>query len=350
MHCVVALLAILFLTATSVLSAEKPEILNEPVVHGAWLYQANCRRCHGPYDKERPGEDYPNQERLEMAVAEKGCRIAWAKTLGGSLTGEEITALARYILAWESRGEEPDLPPLPEIPANTVTEPHPAELLYEAVIPAQKEGRTLSPPLARLVATNPVARGGWLYTENCYRCHLAYGATRHGRGLGGDQLKKIVEKGKTSTQMSGFSVLAGGKLPESEIEAILAYIATWENLSSPPAIAPELLIPPATDPANLRPIGLPQFPGVQGDARKGRELYLITCSRCHSPDRRGYLGPRLLPPWDGMRPDLFLKATIKSGIPGSFMQAFAAASNAKLNPKEIDDIISFLLAELKNGE
>jgi mono/diheme cytochrome c family protein len=203
----------------------------------------------------------------------------------------------------------------------------------------------LSPPLAKLVAKNPVASGALLYTQNCYRCHLTYDQTRQGRGMSPENLRKIVENGKTSTQMSGFGVLAGGKLKNSEIEAILSYITTWENMSGPPALAPELLVPPASDPAALRSVGLPRFPLVQGDARVGRVLYFANCSRCHNPDRSGYIGRRLLPPWDGMRPDLFLKATLKGGIPGSLMPAFATDANGKLRPKEIDDVVSFLLSE-----
>lgn len=203
----------------------------------------------------------------------------------------------------------------------------------------------LTPPLAKLVAKNPVASGGWLYTQNCYRCHLAYEQTRHGRGVSPENLRKVVENGKTSTQMSGFGVLAGGKLKSSEIEAILGYITTWESMSSPPAIAPELMVPPASDPAGLRPVGLVRFPTVQGDERIGRVLYLTNCSRCHNPDRSGYIGRRLLPPWDTMRPDLFLKATLKSGIPGSLMPAFATDAGGRLRPKEIEDVVSFLLSQ-----
>jgi mono/diheme cytochrome c family protein len=160
-----------------------------------------------------------------------------------------------------------------------------------------------------------------------------------------ENLRKVVENGKTSTQMSGFGMLAGGKLKGSEIEAILSYITTWERMSGPPALAPELLIAPASDPTALRSVGLPRFPPVQGDARVGRVLYLTNCSRCHNPDRSGYIGRRLLPPWEGMRPDLFLKATLKRGIPGSLMPAFATDANGKLRPKEIDDVVSFLLSE-----
>ncbi len=202
----------------------------------------------------------------------------------------------------------------------------------------------LTPPLAKLVAKNQVANGGWLYTQNCFRCHLTYDQTRQGRGMSPENLRKIVENGKTSTQMSGFGMLAGGKLKNSEIEAILVYIATWENMSGPPALAPELLVPPALDPGALRPLGLPRFPPVQGDERGGRVLYLTNCSRCHNPDRSGYIGRRLLAPWEGMRPDLFLKATVKSGIPGSLMPAFATDAKGKLRPKEIDDVVAFLLS------
>ncbi len=216
-------------------------------------------------------------------------------------------------------------------------------LIVTASSSEAEERQGLTPPLVKLVTKNPVAHGGWLYTQNCYRCHLAYGQTRQGRGVSTENLRKIVENGKTSTQMSGFAVLAGGTLKQSEIEALLRYITTWESMSGPPAIAPELLIPPASDPAGLRPLGLVRFPPVQGDVKIGRVLYLTHCSTCHNPDRSGYIGRRLLPPWDGMRPDLFLKATVKSGIPGSLMPGFATDAKSTFRPKEIDDLVSFLL-------
>ena len=216
-----------------------------------------------------------------------------------------------------------------------------AVLILGAVCPALAQP-SLSPPLAKLIASHPVAQGGWLYTQNCYRCHLTYGQTRQGRGMSGDNLRKIVANGKTSTQMTGFAVVAGGKLVDSEIEAIVAYVVAWENFGGPPAIARQLLVPPAGNPGDLRPIGLPRFPEVEGDEERGRLLYRSQCSRCHNPDRSGFIGPSLLGPWESFRPDLFLKATVKSGVPGTLMPAFGTMTKAKLSPREIDDVVAFL--------
>lgn len=344
------LLLLLAVAQGPVSAGELPEISANPVAHGAWLYRAHCGRCHGDYGKERPGEDYRTADALEKAVAENGCRIDWARSVGGSLSPGEIAAVSRYMRTWEERGREPELPPLPEMPPAPASSPSspPVPAAAVAAVAGKEEDAALTPPLLQLVQTNPVARGAWLFTGNCYRCHLSYATARMGRGLKGEILRKTVENGKTSTQMRGFGVLAGGKLKNSDIAAIVAYIEAWENLGAPVAIAPELLKPPSLNPADLRPIGLPRFKAVAGDAAKGREIYLLNCSRCHGHDRAGHIGRRLTPPWQSPRPDLFVKSTIKNGIPGSLMPSFSAnagsgPASANLSPRQIDNIVAFLL-------
>ncbi len=338
---------LLFFGAGMLSAAGQIDITADPLVHGAWLFRVHCIRCHGDYKKERPAEEYTSTDMLEKAVGEKACRISWARSRGGNLSPTEITAVSRYMLAWEDVGREPDLPTLPEIPKVESVQPSASQAIETAPLSGQiteKKGEdALSPPLAQLVRKNKVARGAWLYTGNCYRCHLSYSDARMGRSLKGEKLQKMIERGKTSTQMSGFALLAGGKLKNSDIAAIMSYITLWEGYGQPLAIAPELLKPPSVNPSDLLPVGLPRFPLVTGDVVLGESLYLMHCSRCHANDRTGYIGRALTPPWLSLRPDLFLKSTIKSGIANSLMRPFSEDAGGGLSSKQIDSLVVFLL-------
>ncbi len=317
---------------------------DNPLAHGAWLFKAHCSRCHGPYDRQRPAEDYDDHDELRAAVATDGCRIKWLRSAGGTLSPSEIEAVAGYMTAWEQRGAEPELPPLPDLPAAKAPSTPAQSPGQDAPVATPSPGQaqaSLSPALTSLVESNPVARGAWLYTANCYRCHLSYASSRMGRNMQPAQLRKIIEMGKTSTQMTGFSLLAGGRLKNSDIDSVTRYIETWEQVDAPLAIAPELLVPPAVDPSALRPTGLPRFPKVAGDPSRGGTVFAALCSRCHGADRQGLVGRRLLPPWPSLRPDLLLKSSIKSGVPGSLMRNFGTSGT--LSPKEVDDLVSFLL-------
>jgi len=349
MTCRILLFAILLLVfgANRLSAIGRPDFSKDPLVHGAWLFKVHCNRCHGEYAKERLAEEYRSADKLEKAIADKGCRISWARARGGPLSPTEITAVSRYMLMWEELGREPDLPPLPEIPKLEPEKPASSYPIQTGPVPGQIPQTTgenaLSPPLSKLIRKNTVARGAWLYTGNCYRCHLSYDQARMGRSLKGEKLQKMIENGKTSTQMNGFSILAGGRLKNSDIAAIMSYITLYENYGRPLAIAPELLKPPSVNPSDLLPVGLPQFPLVAGNAALGKNLYMMHCSRCHGSDRAGYIGRDLIPPFLSLRPDLFLKSTIKDGIPDSLMQPFSLNEGGKLSPKEVDSLVVYLL-------
>ena len=346
------LAAFLLILGSAQFSASgEPDVGANPLAHGAWLFRVHCHRCHGEYGKERIAEDYRSPDKLETAIADKGCRVSWARNRGGALSPHEIVAVSRYMLVWEELGREPDLPPLPEIPkleAIKTAAPQPIQTAQANPVSGQMEQsrpeNTLSLPLAKLISKNTVAKGAWLYTGNCYRCHLSYDQARMGRSLKGEKLQKMIEQGKTSTQMSGFAILAGGTLKNSDIVAIMSYITLYETFDRPLAIAPELLTPPSANPADLLPIGLPQFPRVAGDADLGKKMYMSHCSSCHGSDRVGYIGSNLTPPFFSLRPDLFLKSTVKDGIPGSMMKSFSENEGGKLSPKEIDSLVVYLLS------
>lgn len=322
-------------------------VLAEPVTLGAWLYAGNCRPCHDSYASARLAETYADSSELITAIGERGCKIAWARNKGGSLGGNELAALAAYMQKWEEQGGEPTIPPLPPQPEKTVP---PSPSTSTAAEKSQTQAATvgskeqLSQPLAHLIAVNPVAAGGYLYTRNCYRCHLAYEHARMARGISKELVLHYITEGKTSTQMRAFSRMLGGPLKGSEIKEIVAYISAWEERGESPAIAEILMTPPALDPADFRPIRLTRFQLVEGDIAAGSQLFRRNCGTCHGVKGEGFLAPGLNTRKPAIRTDLFVKSVIKTGIPGSLMSSWTSGPGPTLSAKEIDDIVSTIIA------
>jgi mono/diheme cytochrome c family protein len=251
------------------------------------------------------------------------------------------------MLAWEEGDGPPELPELPPMPAKDLPPPTKPETAT-ASLPEAPIDR-MDPILKELLAINPVAHGAWLYTQNCYRCHLSYEKARSGRGFSEETVRKTITNGKTSTQMTPFSRMLGGKLSNKEIGGIVAYIMIFEKLGEAPALAEMVTAPPEADPAALLPIGLPQFPWVTGDASNGARLYARNCTRCHGMTGEGHIGRRLAKAWKALRPDLMVKSILKQGVPGSPMSGWSQNSGGPLSAKEIDDTVALVMAWADKG-
>jgi hypothetical protein len=50
--------------------------------------------------------------------------------------------------------------------------------------------------------------------------------------------------------------------------------------------------------------------------------------------------------WPAIRPDLSIKNTINTGVPGTAMPAWGQANGGPLTEEEINDIVSFILSRL----
>jgi mono/diheme cytochrome c family protein len=318
------------------------ELLSDPVALGAWLFEGECVRCHGPYERERVGKGDDDDE-LEEEIEVEGCDVTWGSKYGGPLKRNEIKALVAYILAWEEQGEPPDLPELPDQP--TIT-PIPTSTPAGGVAVTPTPTFTPDPraeEIELIIAGNSLAHGAWLYTEHCYRCHQSYASYRQGRGMTPDQLQKRIEEGKRSTQMTPFARKFGGPLGVSEIEAIVNYIMVWEQFDAPPALPAAVLVEPTPDPAASTPVPLPEFPLVAGDPLRGADIYAQYCVDCHGPAGEGGLGPRLARRWLSVRPDLTIKSVVKQGVPGTLMSAFDQGAGGPLNGEAVDDVVTYVL-------
>jgi mono/diheme cytochrome c family protein len=320
-------------------------VLRDPVTLGAWLFRDNCTRCHRDYGKAQLAQQYDGRSALIKAIGNNGCNINWSRQHGGPWGKPELEALADYMLKWEELQSEPALPELPpaRLEASSQTKAQPQQ--EQSTRPEYDlDAVQLPAALQQLVSQNPIAHGGLLYTHNCHRCHLAYEKARMGRGLSSTVIERFVTEGKTSTQMRPFAQVLGGQLSTKEIRAIVAYIVRWEEAGEELALPKLLLTPPSLDPSDLKPVRLPRFPKVKGDANIGKQLFSKHCSSCHGGSAEGYIGVSLQQSSWVVRTDLFLKSVIKKGVPGSIMADQNQDSDYNLTPGDIDNVVSFLLS------
>lgn len=337
----IALILVLLACCGIRMGTASDEALSDPLALGAWLFVNHCERCHGPYENERIASAYDDGRQLKRAVEKDRCRVSWAARFGGPLNNRKIDAVVRYMQTWEELDAPPDLPDLP--PPEVIEAPKTAPRDEKpAVTVAADTAEPLDRAYTVLMDSNPVAHGAYIYTLNCYRCHLSYEKARMGKGTSGETVKRTVANGKTSTQMKAFSRMKGGELKNSEIDAVVRYITAWERAGQPLAIAPRLLQAPDTDPAMLRPVGLPRFPTVKGDRPKGERIFAANCTRCHGTSGQGYIGRRLAKRWGVVRPDLRIKSIVKQGVPGSPMPAWSQNAGGPLGAMDVDDLVIFV--------
>lgn len=202
---------------------------------------------------------------------------------------------------------------------------------------------------AQTPSNDPIEVGRLLYGENCAVCHGLDGNGRVGAQLAKDWpslrpdrvIASVIASGIPGSAMPAWSQAKGGPLRDDQIEAIVAYILTWESG------APRLL--PATPTPVLRPPLTPP-PDVQGDPNRGATLYDQNCAVCHGANLEGRIGATLAKNWPSIRPDQSLRTVISNGIQGSPMPAWSQAKGGPLSQAEIDDLVAFVLTQAQPGQ
>jgi mono/diheme cytochrome c family protein len=197
---------------------------------------------------------------------------------------------------------------------------------------------------ARAQAPDPaqIEQGARLYAENCAVCHGADGQGRVGAVLAKDwpsirpdlRVRATIANGIDGTVMPAWLQAGGGPLSDADIDALTAYILTWESGGT------RLIVPPPT--SAPRPL-LTAIPEVQGDPNNGAALFDQNCAVCHGADGRGRVGAQLAKNWSSIRPDLGIKATIERGVEGAVMPAWSQTNGGPLTDTEINDLTAFIL-------
>ena len=200
-----------------------------------------------------------------------------------------------------------------------------------------------SPAYAQTQEGGDPELGARLYAENCAVCHGATGEGRVGVTLAKNwpsirpdlQVRTAIANGISGSPMPAWSQENGGPLTDEEIDALTAYILSWQTGGPRPI---------ATLPVTTRPAISP-VPDVEGDPNHGAVLYDQNCTVCHGENLEGRIGATLAKNWPSIRPDLGIKNTISNGIEGTPMVAFSQASGGPLNETEINDLVSFILSQ-----
>ena len=200
---------------------------------------------------------------------------------------------------------------------------------------------------AQTPGSGDVELGARLFAENCAVCHGAKGEGRVGATLSKDwpsirpdlEIKNTISNGIQGSPMPAWSQANGGPLSETEIDALVAYILTWQTGG------PQVIV---TAPVITRPAISP-VPNVQGDPNHGAALYDQNCAVCHGANLEGRVGATLAKSWPSIRPDLQVKNTISNGIQGSPMPAWSQANGGPLSEAEINDLTAFVLSNQTTG-
>jgi cytochrome c oxidase cbb3-type subunit 3 len=215
--------------------------------HGAELYGRMCAVCHGPSGEGYKADQAPaigqadflasvtdNFLRHAIVSGRMGTTMsAWAKELGGPLSGVDVEALIAFIRSWSKR------PPV---------------------------------TLDERPATGDAARGEQIFGRQCQSCHGARGMlgpnVRIGsRGLltsaSNGFLRLAMRKGRAKTTMLGFEATLG----DQGIEDLVVYLRSVQN-ALPPAVPPLRRPPPLPlgpvpqNPHGPEPQGFHTYPGV----------------------------------------------------------------------------------------
>jgi mono/diheme cytochrome c family protein len=202
---------------------------------------------------------------------------------------------------------------------------------------ARNQGRAQTPPPEQLEA------GARLYAENCAVCHGDNGEGRVGATLAKDwpairpdqTVKTVIANGVAGSPMPAWSAEKGGPLSSDEIDALTAYILSWQTGGFPDLLD----FPTPTPVPPITPI-----PEVEGDPNHGAVLYGENCAVCHGSKGEGRVGATLAKDWPSIRPDLSIKTVIQSGVSGSPMLAWSTEKGGPLEETEINDIVAFVLS------
>lgn len=191
-------------------------------------------------------------------------------------------------------------------------------------------------------------QGAQVFAENCAVCHGEDGQGRIGATLAKNwpsirpdlRVKDTVERGIPGTLMPAWGAAYGGPLTEQEIDAVTAYILSWQE-------GGEIYIFPTATP--ITGLVLTPPPGVTGDPNRGAILFASNCAVCHGLSGEGRVGANLAKDWSSIRPDLRVKSVIEAGIEDTVMPAWSQTHGGPLTEQEINDITAFVLT-LKGTE
>jgi len=280
---------------------ERTNILNFLVApDGQRIFATDCAPCHGQ-SVAFTGED----SELYTLIADGGLHLEmppWQERLSGI----ELDNLTRYLLDPAGRPQGETLfqehcaachgERLPEAEEFYATRDIIAKGGSHQTMPVWGDMLTPEQLDALVSYTLDPAKGTSLeigqelFIANCATCHGDFGEGGQNPARPGDiiapistaeylktrddaTLRAIIAQGQPNFGMSPFGSSFGGPLDDDEIDALVAFIRSWEE-NPPVELPPEVVIEQIT--------------------LSGADIFLELCAQCHGPDGEGGIGPSFL--------------------------------------------------------
>jgi len=280
---------------------ERTNILNFLVApDGQRIFATDCAPCHGQ-SVAFTGED----SELYTLIADGGLHLEmppWQERLSGI----ELDNLTRYLLDPTGRPEGEALfqehcaachgERLPEAAQFYATRDiiatggsHQTMPVWGEVLTPEQLDALVSYTLSAAKGTS-LEIGQELFIANCATCHGDFGEGGQNPARPGDiiapistaeylktrddaTLRAIIAQGQPNFGMSPFGSSFGGPLDDDEIDALVAFIRSWEE--NPP-------------------VELPPEVAIEQITLSGADIFLELCAQCHGPDGEGGIGPSFL--------------------------------------------------------
>ncbi len=329
--------------STGLTSDQKTTLLNFLIApDGQRLFTIYCSACHGQ------AVAYSGDEaQLRQTIVQGGQHLtmpSWKNTL----TSAEINTLAKYVVDPNSvpdgqalfkqycatcHGERIPTAANVDQAVQTIasggahqTMPVWGNILTQAQIDA----------LVNFVITasqgTSSQRGQTLFAQNCAPCHgdlgeggqnpanpgqliAAIGSAEFLNTRDDTTLFEIISQGQPDQGMSPFSISNGGILDDDQINAIVAYLRSWQ--ANPPVTTPPQLTIPTVN--------------LTAD-----QVYSGFCAQCHGLNGEGSVGPTLNDLSDDT--DQEISDVINHGISDTFMPAFGSI----LSDAQIHDLVALI--------
>jgi mono/diheme cytochrome c family protein len=312
---------------------------------GQRLFTVNCSSCHG-----KAVAFSGSAEDLDQVIRAGGLHLAmppWREQLSGT----QLQALAEYVFDPLSRPQDEELynqyciechgERIPRSPSVSDAQEAIAMGGSHEVMPVWGDILTEEQLDALVAYTLTAARGTSteqgqvLYGENCASCHGNFGEGGPNPARQGDviapissseylrtrndlTLSAIISQGQPNFGMSPFGTRFGGPLEDTQVEAIIAYIRSWQE--NPPVELP---------------------PEVSGGtvSESGAEIYTDLCSQCHGDAGQGGIGSVLnTPAYQETISDTELFSSISDGHPATSMIAWGSV----LSSEQIVELVNYI--------
>lgn len=282
---------------------ERTDLLNFLVApDGQRLFVVNCSSCHGNSISFSGEED-----KLIEIISQGGLHLEMPPWQG-NISSSDIDTLAYYVVdpTSDSEGEQLFSTYCTSCHGERIPQSEDFESAREIIssggshetMPVWGEILTDEQLIALVDYTISLSEGSSveigrdLYASNCTLCHGEFGEGGVNPSRPGDiiapistseylatrddiSLRAIIAQGQPNFGMSPFGSSFGGPLDDEQIDALVAFIRSWQQ-NPPVELPPEISLPP------VEPI------------ISSQDIFNNLCSQCHGTNGEGGLGPSLI--------------------------------------------------------